>query len=189
MRKLILVRHSTPESVPAVPAREWRLSDEGRRRCTALAMQLTAYDPQLLVTSTENKAAETAAIVAQALGTSYEQAEGLHEHRRPDVGYLGRDEFEAAVTRFFREPARLVFGEETADHAHSRFARALDVVIAARPDQNLAVFTHGTVISLFVSRAAGIDPLPFWKQLSLPAFVVLSLPDFDLLEVVEHIED
>lgn len=189
MRKLMLVRHSLPEILPAVPARGWRLSDEGRRRCTALAKQLAAYDPQLLVTSTEHKAVETAAIVAQALGKLYEQAEGLHEHLRPDIGYLGRDQFEAAVSRFFREPAQLVFGDETADQAYSRFAQALNAVIAARSDQNLAVFTHGTVISLFASRAAGIDPFPFWKQLSLPAFVVLSLPDFDLLHVAEHVVD
>jgi hypothetical protein len=37
MSHLILVRHSLPEMVAGVDAREWRLSDEGRSKpCTDL---------------------------------------------------------------------------------------------------------------------------------------------------------
>ncbi len=37
VRRLILVKHSLPVLEPAVPAREWRLGEEGRRRCAGLA--------------------------------------------------------------------------------------------------------------------------------------------------------
>jgi hypothetical protein len=40
---------------------------------------------------------------------------------------------------------------------------------------------------LFIARAAGLDPVPFWKSLGLPAFAVLSLPDLRLLEVIENV--
>ena len=189
MRKLILVKHSLPEIIPAVPAREWRLSDEGRRRCSLLAKRLAAYDPHWLAASTEPKASETAELVARALGKPHEQVEGLHEHLRATVGYLGDDEFDAAVARFFRQASQLVFGEETADQAHGRFAAALDAVVAARSGDNLTVITHGTVMSLWISRIAAIDPFPLWKRLGLPSFVVMSLPDFRLLEVVRRVED
>jgi broad specificity phosphatase PhoE len=80
-----------------------------------------------------------------------------------------------------------VFGSETADQAHQRFTRAVAGVLKRRPDQNVAVVAHGTVISLYIARAAGLDPFPFWKRLGLPAFVVTSWPKFSLLSVVESV--
>ena len=53
--------------------------------------------------------------------------------------------------------------------------------------ENLAVVTHGTVLSLYVTRMAGLEPVAFWKSLGLPSFVALSLPGFELLRVVEHV--
>ncbi len=50
------------------------------------------------------------------------------------------------------------------------------------------VVAHGTVITLFVARRAGLEPFPFWKRLGLPAFVALSLPDYAVQSVSDHIE-
>ena len=43
MPQLVLVKHALPEIVPAVPSREWRLSEEGRIRCRILAEKLGQY--------------------------------------------------------------------------------------------------------------------------------------------------
>lgn len=188
MPKLILVRHSCPEIVSDVPANQWRLSNEGQHRCKPLADRLVAYQPDVLVASSEPKALETAQIVADLLGRSVSTAEGLHEHVRTNVGFLDLEQFEASVADFFENPKRLVLGRETADQAHDRFAGAIAGVVEKYPDENVAVFTHGTVMTLFVSRAAGLEPFPFWKRLGLPSFVVLSVPDLELLETVEHVE-
>ena len=177
-RKLILIRHSLPEIVTGVPASQWRLSDDGRNRCEGLAEQLAAYEPRAIVTSLEPKAIETGQLVARILGIGVETAPDLHEHERPKVEpFRTRQEFEARVSRLFEQPAELIFGQETADQAHRRFANAIDDVLATETHGNLAVVTHGTVLTLFVARAAVLDPFPFWKRLGLPAFVVLSLPD------------
>jgi broad specificity phosphatase PhoE len=177
-RKLILIRHSLPEIVTGVPASRWRLSDDGRRRCKRLAEQLAAYEPRVVVTSLEPKAIETGQIVARILGLRVKTAPDLHEHERPKVEpFDTRQQFEARVSRLFEQPAELIFGQETADQAHRRFANAIDDVLATETRGNLAVVTHGTVLTLFVARAAGLDPVPFWRRLGLPAFVVLSWPD------------
>lgn len=185
MRKLILVRHSLPEMIPGVPASEWHLSPEGRRRCMALAGRLAAYDLGAVVSSHEPKAIETGQIVAGTLELPFETAAGLHEHERGVVRDLGSPEdFRAQVARLFEHPDELVLGYETADEAHARFSRAVDSVLERWPATNLAVVSHGTVMTLFISRAAGLDPVPFWKSLTLPCFAVLSLPDLALLEMV-----
>jgi broad specificity phosphatase PhoE len=196
-RKLILVRHSQHEMVTGVPTSRWRLSAEGRRRCFPLAERLAVYEPTVIVTSEEPKAVETGQIVARSLGLPFEMAPGLHEHERGVVWDLGsREEFQAQVARFFERPAELVFGNETADQAHARFAAAVACVLeqhstgnpSSHSGQSPAIVSHGTVMTLFITRANGLDPIPFWKSLGLPAFAALSLPDLNLLEVVESME-
>jgi broad specificity phosphatase PhoE len=188
VRRLVLVRHSQPEIVPGVPASGWHLSDTGRDRCRALAERLATYDLAVVVASREPKAVETGQIVARALGLPFEMAADLHEHERPNVGLLTDEEqFQARVVSVFEHPGELVFGCETGDEAHRRFAAAMANVIEQHPHGNLAIVAHGTVMTLFVARAAGLDPVPFWRRLGLPAFVVLSLPDLSLLEVVESV--
>ncbi|MBN1287510.1 MAG: histidine phosphatase family protein [Anaerolineae bacterium] len=179
MGELILVRHSLPAVDPDAPACEWRLSEAGRARCTALAAQLAPYAPAVLASSTEPKALETAHLVAAAWelpASSVRAVDGLREHDRRGAGFLDRAAFEAAVARFFASPAELVFGRETADQLYARFSAVIDALTGAHPGATLAVFTHGTVMSLYVSRITGAAPFPFWKRLDLPAFTVLGLP-------------
>lgn len=180
MTHLILVKHSLPAIIPDLPAAQWQLSAAGRARCHLLATALAAYRPELLVTSSEPKAVETAAIVGSRLGLDYVVATGLHEHDRHGVPWLDADQFAAQVGRFFAAPDQLVMGVETAHAAHARFARAVDGVVANAPGQTVAVVAHGTVISLYVAHACGVDPLSLWQQLGLPSFVVLALPERSL---------
>ncbi|MGD9101442.1 MAG: histidine phosphatase family protein [Anaerolineae bacterium] len=187
MPKLILVRHSYPDIEPTRSANRWSLSETGRGRCKPLADKLAGYQLEIIVTSVEPKAVETGQIVADLLGKPCETAQGLHEHERRDVGFGSRERFESSVADFFAQPRELVFGEESADQAHQRFSQAITNVIERYPHQNVAVVSHGTVMTLFVARAAGLEPFPFWKRLGLPAFVVLSFPRFDLLTIVEDV--
>ncbi len=185
---LILIRHSLPEIVPSIPAKQWHLSSTGRQRCEQLAVQLEEYSPDKLITSDEPKAQETGQIVAKILDTSCTTAPDLHEHERSNEGYFPTEEqFESRVARFFSHPRCLVFGQETADDASTRFVDAVSTAIAPHPGRTIAIVAHGTVITLFVARACGIPPLPLWKRLDLPSFVVLTLPAFQFHLIVDTV--
>ena len=187
-RKVILVRHSVPQIEPGVPARAWHLSAEGRRRGIRLAAHLAAYAPGCLVASTEPKAAETAELVAHMRGLSWQSVAGLHEHERNSVGYLGEDDFRRCLADFFARPAELVWGDETAEQAYRRFAAAIEAAMVRCPAATMAVFTHGTILSLFAGRRAGIDPYRLWQRLDMPSIVVLSWPAGRLVEILERVE-
>ncbi|MBI3914623.1 MAG: histidine phosphatase family protein [Chloroflexi bacterium] len=187
MPQLILIKHSLPKIDPRVPAREWHLSDEGRARCAPLAQKLATYSLDRVVASIEPKAKETAQIVAAHLGIPVEAADGLHEHLRVSIGYTRQAEFERAVAGFFARPGELVFGEETADAAHARFASALARELEKYPRENLAIVSHGTVMSLFIARANGMDAFDLWKRLGLPAMAILSSDNLAIQELVEKI--
>lgn len=183
-RGIIFFRHSLPSIDPAIPACEWHLSEEGRQRCYRLAAQLPGFHPQIIISSLEPKAIETAQIVAERLDLPYETAQDLHEHVRVGENYSTVEDFEASVKVFFEQPHHLVFGSETADQAHCRFAQAITDVNEKYPGHNpIVIVSHGTVISLFVSRVYGIDPFNLWKALKLPCIVILSSPNPQILSL------
>lgn len=183
MRQLILVRHAAPAREYAVPAREWPLSPAGRADAERLAHALVPYAPAVIVASDEPKAQETAQPLADRLGLTVHVSAGLREHERRSVGYLGAEAFQAAVARFFAEPDALVFGEETAQQALARFSAAVDEALARFPDGSVALFAHGTVLSLFVAAHSDVGPMTFWRDLGLPAWVIFTLPDRALAEI------
>lgn len=172
---LILVKHSVPEPDESRPANTWRLSKEGRRRAELLAEQLKEFQPEVLLCSNEPKASETAEIVARLLQLEVQVIEGLYEHDRSNVPYLSAELFRASVRELFQKPAELVFGLETANQAHGRFYRAVHSVMNRYRDKTVVIVSHGTVISLFVSRLTGADGMSLWNELSLPAFIAMDL--------------
>jgi broad specificity phosphatase PhoE len=161
------------------------LSDEGRASCAPLAGHLGNYCPALIAASDEPKAAETARLLATALGHAapIHHDHDLREHeRRPEDYFASPAAFHDAVREFFARPNDLVFGTETATAAGTRFAAAIHRLLADTPDGNLIVVAHGTVISLFAAAHAGLAPFPLWRSLDLPAYVVLALPELHHVE-------
>ncbi len=187
MRKLILVKHSLPEIRPDRLAAEWVLTEEGRKRAAAIARRIALHEPDVIGASNEPKATETAQIIARELGKSVEIFEGIHEQERKSLELLPGGKFESAVAELFARPEEPVFGDETATQALDRFRDAVDRVLETHPDENVALVSHGRVITLYVSGCTGIEPFPFWRRLGLPSFVVMSLPERKVLEVVESV--
>jgi broad specificity phosphatase PhoE len=186
-RKLILIKHSKPLVEPRVASHLWKLSDEGRQRCDALATAVRPHAPAIVVSSEEDKAAETARILAEKLAVPVETAPGLHEHDRSDVPHMDSREFISYVALFFKQPAKLVLGLETARRALERFSAALDAVLKSHTEGNIAVVTHGTVLSLFVASKTAEDGFLLWRRMGLPSMVILDLPQWQVIERVERV--
>lgn len=186
MRHLILVKHARPQIDPSISSEEWALGPEGRAGAAQLVERLRTYGFTKLFCSSEPKAAQTAEVIGQALGRPVEQGNDLFEHDRRDVPHMETREFISLVALLFKEPDRLVLGNETADEAYQRFADALDDLIEKEQQGDVAVVTHGTVISLFAQRRARQEPFALWRRMGLPSFIVLEIPSWRLVEVCER---
>lgn len=187
MRQLILVKHSTPLIDPAKPSHEWPLSDEGKQRCEPLAEAIRPFEPRAVVSSTEPKALQTAQILAEKLGLTAEEANDLYEHDRSNVPHMNGAEFQSAVAQFFNEPDDLVLGEESANEAQDRMLGAVEDAVAKHSEGNLVIVSHGTVITLLVAHYNKVRPYQLWRQLRLPSFVVLELPEYKLVQTVDKV--
>ncbi len=152
-----------------------------------LGERLKTYAPLRIVSSDEPKAMETGQIAAAEVGLECATVPDLFEHERKRIGFLSTQRFVDGVKELFMYPGQLVFGDETADQSYRRFASAVDTLLANTSTGNLAVITHGTVISLFASRRAGIDGFSLWQSLELPSFIVLSVPSFKLVNAVKRV--
>ncbi|HEY9525540.1 MAG TPA: histidine phosphatase family protein [Anaerolineales bacterium] len=178
---LILVKHSVPQLEPDHPSHTWKLSEEGRLRAHRLGEQLEEFEPDVIVSSREPKAKETADILGKHLGLPVEVRPDLHEHDRSNMPFLSHDAFQSSIREFFQKPDDLVFGAETAHQAHARFYQALHSLLNDHRDKTVVVVTHGTVISLFVARLTGSSDLELWNRLGLPSFVAIDLHSSTLI--------
>jgi broad specificity phosphatase PhoE len=172
---LILVKHSVPEIVEGRPANRWKLSQQGQVRAQQLAEHLESFVPEVIFSSDEPKAQETAAILANRLGQELHLVPDLHEHDRSNVPFLPHDAFQGSIRDFFQKPDELVFGRETANQAYTRFYRAIHSLLNEHQNKTIVLVTHGTVISLFVSRLTGSSDFELWSKLGMPSFVAIDL--------------
>jgi broad specificity phosphatase PhoE len=186
MPKLILIKHARPEIDPAIPAEEWILGPQGRESATRLADRLREYPFSQILSSSEPKALQTAQIVGHALDRPVEQVHDLYEHDRRDVPHMDSREFISLVALFFKQPDQLVLGNETADEAYDRFAAAVDGILQQHPG-DIAIMTHGTVISLFAQRRAKQEPFALWRRMGQPSFIVFETPGWRVTEIVERV--
>jgi broad specificity phosphatase PhoE len=171
-----------PELQADTPSAEWRLGETGRARAHQLARYVDPGDARVVFASREPKAIETADIMAAAWGLEAQPVAGLHEHERPLPELIEREAYEERIRDLFARPSERVFGAESADEARRRFTMAVMRLVTSSRGDVVAV-THGTVLTLFVAEAVGVEPFAFWRRLGLPCAVTLSLPDLKLAAV------
>ena len=167
------MRHAEPAINRGLPASRWPLSADGRASCQPLAEALSGYAPAHVASSREPKAMETARLVAAALEIEWTAHDGLEEHHRESVPFLGN--FRTRVADFFARPDQRVLGEESAAECLERFSAAVDAVLAGWSWRRPAIIvTHGTTMSLLAARRTGREPMAIWDSLRLPCLLLLD---------------
>src|SRR5207247_2074998 len=68
-----------------------------------------------------------------------------------------------------------------------RNSRAIGRVIGEHRQQTIAVVSHGTVIALFLARHSDRAAFGLWREMGLPSYAVLSLPELSLIEIAPRV--
>ena len=142
--------HPQVQVDPSVPVPRWGLSDVGRARLSALAGAVWLRSISRIVSSDENKAIETAAMVApMTAANQVEIVEGFHENDRSSTGFLPPAEFEDMADKFFGQPETSVRGWERAVDAQKRIVGAVSALLAKHDASQPILFVgHGGVGTL-----------------------------------------
>jgi broad specificity phosphatase PhoE len=182
---ILLAKHCAPEIRRERPALEWTLSARGRDDAVRLAHDVKVHAPVRIVTSTEPKARETGEIVGAELGVPVATRSGLHEHERSREPYFDDlAELHARIQKLFARSDECVFGTESGAAARMRFLAALEDLLGEDSHEPVLVVAHGTVISLAVAEANGLDGFAFWERFGLGDHLVLATPGLALREHV-----
>lgn len=164
--RLILIRRCETERNAALRYTsqfEVPINEQGRAQARRVAARLAVVGAAGLYTSDIARAAETAAVIGQALGLA---PQPMPELREIDVGHwegLTPEElfrrYPDQMREFARDPARAVRqGGESYAGLQERARQALDLLYAAhKTDAAVLAVTHGGTIRAMLSHAIGLD--------------------------------
>jgi probable phosphoglycerate mutase len=159
---LLWVRHGEPERVASgtgVPA-DPPLTARGREQAERLAAWLAVEPIDVVLSSPQRRAIETAEPIARAHGLEMQVVEGLVEYDVRSDSYIPMEELRAT-----RDPQLAAmyegrwedFGAESADTFRIRVAATLDELVSAHPGRRVVAVCHGGVINVALGVVLGLD--------------------------------
>ncbi|MBA4182039.1 MAG: hypothetical protein C0506_15725 [Anaerolinea sp.] len=162
-RGVILVRHAMPEVVQGVSSTLWWLGESAREDCVLLAHALPDGLTDPMYSSTEPKAAETAAVIALRRGLRVEHDAAFAEVDRPTTW---DEDYQAAAREYLTRGERP--GWEPAHQVLARFTAGVQRAMAATGAGDLLVANHGMALSIYAASVGSINLVPFWGALTFP---------------------
>ena len=192
MASLIFITHPEVVIDPDQPITEWPLNSIGRARMERFADLIADRNVTAVYASTERKARDGAAIVAERLGLPYQAHEDLGENDRSATGFIAPPEFWEVVREFFGRPHESIRGWERAIDAQTRIVKAVSRIL--REDQtsgDMVVVSHGAVGCLLTAHLQKVEI----GQETRPqhpgggCFIVIDRDSFTLTQDWRTVED
>jgi 2,3-bisphosphoglycerate-dependent phosphoglycerate mutase len=159
---LLWVRHAEPEriapgtGVPADPP----LTARGRDQAERLAAWLAVEPIDVVLSSPQRRAIETADPIARAHGLDVQVVAGLVEYDVQSDSYIPMEELRATddpKLAAMYEGRWEEFGGESTEAFRARVAATLDEVVAAHPGRRVVAVCHGGVINVALAVVLGLD--------------------------------
>ncbi|WP_428642305.1 histidine phosphatase family protein [Roseibium sp.] len=145
----IYLTHPEVRIDPDVPVPEWTLSDLGRERAAKAAFLPFAREIRQVISSSEQKAIETARIFAARLNVFQRALAFLNENDRSATGFLPPEDFEKTADAFFEQPFVSIRGWERAIDAQDRVVNGVRSALRHIPEDHPVLFVgHGAVGTL-----------------------------------------
>lgn len=154
-RRLVFITHPNVVISADVPVPRWPLSERGRERMRRGLLQPWVGDVCAVYCSDEQKAIDSANILAAHRGLPVTEVAALGENDRSATGFLPPSEFEQMADAFFAQPELSVGGWERAIGAQRRIVDAVSaIVLSDTSDGTIAIVSHGAVGTLLYCHLA-----------------------------------
>jgi len=174
--EILFVRHSKTKVNPQIPIPQWGLSAEGIQ----LAQKLSAHNVikalDVIYTSLQTKALETALVLAKPNAISIKTHDGLTEvtsftqSYEEDVG-----KYKKNVKEYYGGTLDRINSGETKQEALDRFTRTLQTIVATERDKNsIGIVSHGNILTLFSALFKDIECYEFHTKIEQPDIAVFD---------------
>ncbi len=152
---IYFLRHGHTQIDRDTPIHKWVLSVRGETEASQVADNRELQGVDIIVSSTEHKAYQTAKPLADRLGKEIIQVEELSELDREASGLLHPNEYEEAVRECMTYQDRSSHQWETADHALNRFSKKIEQINREYKDKKILIVGHGMTMNLYFAKLAG----------------------------------
>ncbi|MHA1930155.1 MAG: histidine phosphatase family protein [Candidatus Thorarchaeota archaeon] len=165
--ELVLLRHAEPHVEIADVPSKWGVSKEGKAQAIKLAFSGVFNDIDLIISSDEPKAYQTADMIALRQKQSVIRNPLFDELNRDGGFYLSSSQYKLAVQTILQDYSFRVDGWETAASALSRFKRGIDQVLAEHSSKRVLIISHGIVLTMYFSELLGNSDNMLVQELNL----------------------
>lgn len=178
MGKIYFVRHARSRTNPDVPPSAWPLTPEGHRAASRLGRHIAWEEVTQVASSSELKAQQTAAALAQVGGLPWRTVDGLHELKAD--WFDTPDELSRRFDAFLTGAPDAAF--ESREHALSRFAQAVTEIYRKAGHNSAVIVTHGRILTVYFRAVLGPNVNSVaWQQLKFPDLAVYDPEDNRML--------
>jgi len=143
------LRHAVPKLDKSKPRSKWILSEEGVHAAQKLAPSPVFDNVNLIISSEEERAYQTARFVADKLGKEVVRMLELNELEQDAGGFLEKEEFDRTIRFALTRWDRSLHGWETARCALDRFRKAVNQVNSEYEGKTILIVSHGCVLNLY----------------------------------------
>ncbi len=162
-----MLRHAESQFTREKTPHQWDLSTKGIEQAYGVAGTGVFDDIDIIVSSLENKALQTAQPIADRVGLELSVNVGLNEQNRKNSGFLEGNLFNETLQCAFNDRDESFRRWETANESLERFKQAIAEIDEMHEGKKILVVSHGTVLSLYFADQLGhLDELyERWKTL------------------------
>lgn len=153
-----LLRHGETKVDGNVPVSRWVLTEKGENQAKQRAEEGIFDEVELIFSSAEEKAYQTAKPIAEKLKKPIERVEELNELDRDKGAFMEADDYEKAVEECLKNPSEPINNWETASNALERFAKKIDELDRKYENKIILIVGHGfTINSYFAKLTDALD--------------------------------
>ncbi len=149
------LRHGKTKVDKELPISQWVLSDVGEEQARQRAQEGTFDEIDVIFSSTEEKAYQTAKPIADKLQKEIIQLEEISELNRNRGGFMEAEEYEKAVEYCLLNPEKSVNSWETAESALRRFSQKIEELDSMYENKKILVVGHGYTINMYFAKLLG----------------------------------
>lgn len=165
--KIFFFRHGKTLVDNTIPIADWILTPDGKRNALKVVETGVFDSVDIIFSSEEIKAVQTAQPLAKRLNKNIIQVKELGELYRPTGHLISLDKYNELKKKMYSDFDFSDDGWETLNHALARFKSAVAKIDALYENKTLLLVTHGTVMTLFfASLQNSLDNMYYrWKSL------------------------
>ena len=164
----IFFRHALTKIDHTKPAYQWVLSDEGMQEAKKILTSGEFDDIDVIYTSTEKKAIQTAYYLSKKLEKEIIADSRLNELNRGHDFIDTKKEYEETVAKAFLHMNSRVQKWESAHNALTRFQKTIEEIGKKYSNKKILVVSHGIVLTLYFVKLLELSPNELftrWKSL------------------------